>query len=331
MDGVRILQIFLILIPIAVIIYLFRLSKSLRLEKRISCFAITSFRDQEVSFFDQMLCYFWIVVRKCSLFLKKSQVLRKYGERYEKYIPFSYRDKKTGIDYVTIKFLFSLFVLILGIITLIIHYNEFDGMVLVLMLLLVFFGPDLYLHIQFNRKRKRVNDDLLKAVIIMNNAFSSDKNIMQAIMMVKTELDGPIKDEFEKIYLDITYGLSLDVVFNRFYERIKLEDAKYIATSLTLLNRTGGNIVEVFSRLEKTILDKKNLEQELYSLTASSRFVFRFLVFLPFVFVLLIFFLNPSYFTPLISSGLGIIILVIIIILYVFYIYLIKKMLEVRQ
>src|SRR5699024_7490575 len=113
MDGVQILQIFLILIPIAVVIYLFRLSKSLRLEKRLSSFAITSIYDQEVSFFDQLLYYFWIVVRKGSVLLKKSAVLRKYGEKYEKYIPFSYRDKKSGIDYVTIKFLFSLFVLLL--------------------------------------------------------------------------------------------------------------------------------------------------------------------------------------------------------------------------
>ena len=221
MDGVQILQIFLILIPIAVVIYLFRLSKSLRLEKRLSSFAITSIYDQEVSFFDQLLYYFWIVVRKGSVLLKKSAVLRKYGEKYEKYIPFSYRDKKSGIDYVTIKFLFSLFVLLLGLITLIIHHQEFDGMILFVMLLLVFFLPDFYLRFQYNRKRKRIADDLLKAVIIMNNAFSSDKNIMQAISMVKTELDGPIQDEFEKIYLDITYGLSLDVVFNRFYERGK--------------------------------------------------------------------------------------------------------------
>ena len=164
----------------------------------------------------------------------------------------------------------------------------------------------------------------------MNNAFGSGKNIMQAIQIVKTELDGPIQDEFEKIYLDISYGLTLDIVFKRFYERVKVEDAKYITSSLTLLNKTGGDIVKVFSRLEKSILDKKNLRNELHSLTSSSRFVFRFLTVLPFAFVLIIFILNPSYFTPLFTSSLGIMVLVFMAILYILYIIIIRRVLEVK-
>ena len=330
MDGVHIVEFLLLFIPVAVILYLLRLSKTLRLEKRLADFAITSSLDHEVSFFDQLLYYVEKVVNKISKWLKKSVVLRRYGEKYEKYIPFEKRDKKEGIYYVTVKFLLSFVLLLLGVVTLVIHYQEFEGMILFCVVLLAFFLPDLYLSITFNRKRKRIEEDLLKAIIIMNNAFGSGKNIMQAIQMVKTELDGPIRDEFEKIYLDITYGLSLDVVFHRFYERVKLEDAKYITSSLTLLNKTGGDIVRVFSRLEKNILQKKNLRNELHSLTSSSRFVFRFLVFLPFVFVLLIFVLNPTYFTPLFSSFLGIMVLLIILSLYVLYILIIRKVLEVK-
>ena len=313
MDGVRFLQILLILIPVGVVLYLLRLSKTLRLEKRLASFAITSTKDYELSFFDQFGVYLWNVVRFLSKLLKKSTVLKKYGEKYERYIPFEERTRKDGIDYVTIKFLLSFVVFILGMVTLIIHYHSFNGMILLAIVLLVFFLPDLYLTILFNQKRKRIEDDLLKAIIIMNNAFHSGKNIMQAIEIVKTELDGPIQDEFEKIYLDITYGLSLDVVFHRFYERVKLEDAKYITSSLTLLNKTGGDIVRVFSRLEKSILEKKNLKNELYSLTSSSRFVFRFLAFLPFIFVLIILILNPSYFMPFFSSSIGIFIFCIIV------------------
>ena len=82
---------------------------------------------------------------------------------------------------------------------------------------------------------------------------------MQAIETVKNELEGPIALEFQKISLDISYGLSLDTVFNRFYNRVQVEDAKYIASSLTLLNKTGGNIVKVFSMIEKSFFDKKKL------------------------------------------------------------------------
>ena len=330
MDGVRFLQILLLLIPIAVAIYLLRLSKSLRLEKRLSSFAITSVKDHEISFFDQIGYILWKIVRFTSKLFKKTEILRKYALKYEKYISFEDRALKDGIYYVTIKFLLSFLIFILGIITLIIHYQDFEWMILFLIIVLTFFLPDLYLNIAYKRKQKRIEEDLLKAIIIMNNAFSSGKNIMQAIEIVKTELDGPIADEFKKIYLDITYGLSLDVVFNRFYDRVKLEDAKYITSALTMLNKTGGDIVLVFSRLEKSILDKKNLKNELKSLTSSSRFVFRFLVFLPFVFVLLILLLNPHYFDPFFSSPIGIAVFILILILYLFYIFIIRRILEVK-
>lgn len=330
MDGVDILKIFLILIPVLGVIYVLRLSRSMRLEKRLASFALTSSKDQEISFFDELLVYVWKFIHILTKIFKKSVVLRNYGRRYEKYIAYLDRNKKDGIDYVSIKFFIAFIVFILGVISLIMHQDSFDSMIWLLIMIISFFLPDIYLAILFNQKRKRIEDDLLRSIIIMNNAFSSGKNIMQAIMMVKTELDGPIQDEFEKIYLDITYGLSLDVVFKRFYERVKIEDVQYITTSLTLLNKTGGDIIRVFSRLEKSILERKNLRSELKSLTSSSRFVFKFLVFLPFIFAAIIFILNPTYFSPLVSSSLGIFMFVIILLLYVLYIWIVKKLLEVK-
>ena len=64
MDGVRFLQILLILIPVAVAIYLLRLSKSLSLEKRLADFAITAVGDDEVSFFDQFIRFGLKLIRK---------------------------------------------------------------------------------------------------------------------------------------------------------------------------------------------------------------------------------------------------------------------------
>lgn len=330
MDEVRLLQILLILVPVGVAIYLLRLSHTLRLERRLALFALTSNKDEEISFLDKLYYYIWKLIKFISKSFKHSVFLSNYGKKYDKFISFEAKSYKDGIDYVTIKFLLSGLVVILSFVTLIFHPIKFSFMFFLSVFVITFFIPDIFLNIEFNKKRKKIEEDLLKAIIIMNNAFQSGRNIMQAIEIVKTELDGPIQDEFKKIYLDITYGLSLDVVFNRFYERVKLEDAKYITSSLTLLNKTGGDIIKVFSMIEKSIFDKKNLKNELDSLTASSRFVFRFLVFLPIFFVAIIWVLNPTYFVPIFNSFFGVMILVIILSLYVLYILVIKKVLEVK-
>lgn len=330
MDGVTILQSILMIVILGVILYLLRLYRAVRFEKRLGKFAITTVNRYEISFFDKIGEYVWLIIKKISKILKKSVVFSNYGLKYNKYISFEEKNKKDGLDYVSMKFLLGFMVVIFSLISLLFNNLKLDFMILLIIFLFSFFIPDIFLSISFAKKRKMVEEDLLKAIIIMNNAFQSGRNIMQAIECVKRELDGPIEDEFKKIYLDITYGLSLDVVFNRFYDRVKIEDAKYITTSLTLLNKTGGNIIKVFSLIEKSIFDKKNLKNELRSLTSASRFVFRLLVALPLIFSSIIFILNPTYFKPLFTTGLGIVVLIIILLLYIIYILVIKKALEVK-
>ena len=44
---------------------------------------------------------------------------------------------------------------------------------------------------------------------------------VESLPIVKDELNGPLSDEFKKIYLDLTYGLELDVVFERLSKRVE--------------------------------------------------------------------------------------------------------------
>jgi tight adherence protein B len=325
-----ILQIFIIASFIILTIFVIKQYTTSKLEKRFKPFSLTSNNINEISIFDKIINILWKITKKISKLLDKSNFAKKYSKSYEKYISYEEKDYKDSIDYISIKTLISLIFIIISSIIMLLKTNKIMFLGLLLSFLIGFFIPDIYLKLTFMKKRKRIEEDLSKAIIIMNNSFKAGRNIMQAINAVKTTLDGPIADEFKKIYLDITYGLSLEVVFNRFYERVRLDDAKYIASSLTLLNKTGGNIVKVFDTIEKSIYDKKKLRNELNSLTASSVFVFRVLILLPFIFTLFISILNPSYFEPLFSTTIGIFMLSIIIILYILYIIVIKKVLKVK-
>ena len=165
----------------------------------------------------------------------------------------------------------------------------------------------------------------------MNNAFKSGRSISQAILLVSTELDGPISEEFKKMHLELSYGLGVDVVFKRFSERINLEEVTYLTASLTVLNRTGGNIIKVFSSIEKNLFNKKKLKLELKSLTGSSKIIVYVLFAVPMLFVLFISLISPTYFVPLFTTPLGLIILSAIIVMYIIYIIFVNKIMKVRM
>lgn len=315
---------------ILIILYLLRQRRVIRLEKRFENFSLISTKDIEKSLFDVLMSILWSFIQKISNILGKSALLKKYSVRYEKYIKFEEKDRVNGIDYVTIKFLIADLFLIFNILSMMFQVVNISSMSLLITFLLGFFLPDIFLQLDYQKKRKKIEEDLLKAIIMMNNSFKSGRNIMQAVSIVKEELDGPISDEFKKIYLDMTYGLSIEVVFERFYNRVKLDDAKYITSSLTLLNKTGGNIVKVFGTIEKSFFEKKKLKQEMQSLTSASVFVYRVLCFLPFLFITVIYLLNPNYFLPVFNTSVGHVLLILTILLYVLYIFVIKKVLEVK-
>ncbi len=321
----------MIFILIGLIIYLLHQTRVIKLARRFENFALISVTEEEKSLFDILVIFLWRIMKRISNILSKSTVLQKYACRYEKFIKYENKDKISNMDYITMKFLIAILLVLLSFITSMFQLSSIHFMTILFIFLIGFFLPDCFLYIQFERKRKKVEEDLLKAIIIMNNSFKSGRNIMQAVEIVKNELEGPISDEFKKIYMDMTYGLSIEVVFDRFYNRVKLEDAKYITSSLTLLNKTGGNIVKVFGTIEKSFFHKKKLKQEMQSLTSASIFVFRILCIMPFIFILAIYILNPSYFEPMFTTSLGHILIVLTILLYALYIFVIKKVLEVKM
>ena len=326
---ISIIQIISITLLIFLIVVLMRQSKALKYERRIEPFSLNP-EVSDLSFFDKIYILIWKSIRFITTIIGKSKIITKISKKYEKYITFEEKDFKSGIDYISIKILLMLAINCLYFFSLMFRYSKFSIITLLITSILAFYLPNIYLSYMFNRKNRLVEDDLLRALIIMNNAFKSGSNVTQAVEVVMEELDGPIKDEFKKIYIDINYGLSLDIVFKRFYERVKLEDAKYLTSSLALLNKTGGNIVKVFSLIEKSFLERKKLRNELKSLTSQSVFVFRFLLSLPFIFILLILILNPTYFDPLFKYKIGMLVIGIIFLLYMLYLTIVRKLLKVK-
>ena len=328
--NVFIIQTIIMLVLAFVIFYLVIYNNALKIEKRIAKYSIDSIKNNTVSLFDLLTNYYLKVVAKLSSLLKKSVVLKKYSDRYSKYISYDNMKNTIPMDYVSNKFIICFaFILIISFARII--EGVMPSLVDVLISgLLGLFLLDIYFMFTNMIKRRQVEQELLNAIIIMNNAFRSGRSTMQAIEIVANELKGPIKQEFKKMHLEISYGLSLDVVFDRFSKRVNSEEVSYITSSLSILNKTGGNIIKVFASIEKMLFDKRKLKQEMKSLTSSATLISRILLLMPFIFVVLISILNTSYFMPLITTSVGNIVLGIIILIYALYAYFVIRIMKVR-
>lgn len=328
--NIFIIQTLIMIVLAFVIFYLIIYNNTLKLEKRIAKYSIDSIKDDSISLFDLISNEYKKAVDKLTKILNKSVVLKKYSSKYNKYITYE-NDKDTcAMDFVSNKFYICLLFVLIITFARIIEGVLPSFLDILVSALLGFFSIDIYFKFYDYIKKRQIEQDLLNAIIIMNNAFRSGRSTMQAIEIVAHELKGPISQEFRKMHLEISYGLSLDVVFDRFSKRVESEEVSYITSSLSILNKTGGNIIKVFSSIEKMLFNKRKLKQEMKSLTSSANMISKILLIMPFIFVIFITILNPSYFMSLFNTTLGNFLLFIIILLYGLYAFIVNKIMKVR-
>ena len=326
-----IINIFLVVVVIGVILWFIREYRIMTLENRLGKYAINSINNVQESIFDRLINFYLKIQKSINKQLYKSSFFKKYAKSYEKYIDKSKTLNYDPMNYVTTKIMCSLACVSLALINDVLQHLSITYIDIFLGTFLGFFIPDLFLKSKDIIVKRAMENDLLKAITIMNNSFKSGRSIIQTLKIVSEEIDGPLKEEFLKMHVDLSYGLGIDTVFERFSKRVNLPEVQYITTSLLILNSTGGDIVKVFSSIEHTFFNNQKLKDELKNLTASANFLYRVLSLIPILFVLVIYLLDPTYFVPLLNSNLGILILVVIIVLYVSYIIVVKKTIRIKE
>lgn len=328
--NVFIVQTIIMVILAFIIFYLIIYNNSLRLEKRISKYSTASIKDDSISLFDLLANEYKKMTASLTRVLNKSVFLKRYASKYNKYITYENDKDTVAMDFVSNKFYICLLFVVIITFARIIEGTFPSFIDVMASALLGFFSIDIYFKFYDYIKKRQIEQDLLNAIIIMNNAFRSGRSTMQAIEIVAKELKGPISQEFKKMHLEISYGLSLDVVFERFSKRVESEEVSYITSSLSILNKTGGNIIKVFSSVEKMLFNKRKLKQEMKSLTSSANMISKILLIMPFVFAFIITILNPSYFAVLLNTSIGNVLLFIIILIYGLYAFIVNKIMKVR-
>lgn len=328
---IRIGQLSIALIAIILITLLFRYVRSLMIERRFSKYTINSTKNNSISLFDNIYSIYINFVNKLGNILSNSSVLSKMSKKYTKYnIAFNLNDDtnmKFMANKVILGFIYALIIMIIKLIQ-----SEYAQIYEVIIAFIIgFYVLDVVYIYKYINYRKKIENDLLQAITIMNNSFKSGNSITQAVEMVSLELKGPIAKEFKQISTELSLGLDLDVSFKRFSDRVNITEAIYLTSSLSTLNRTGGNIIKVFDTIEKTLYNRKKLRIELQALTSSSKLIMYILIIVPPAFILLINLINPDYFKPLYTNPLGITLIGIILLLYITYIIVVRRVMKVRM
>jgi len=157
-----------------------------------------------------------------------------------------------------------------------------------------------------HRRRYLASDrQLPDALSLIGGAIKAGLSLPQAIEVASRELTGPLGEEIALVASKLRLGQTIEEALSFLTKRLPTEDISLVVQSVTVLRRTGGNLIETFSTLSATVEGRLAVEERISLLTAQGVYQGMMLIAMPWMLGLMLHLIAPEYLEPLYSTRLG--------------------------
>jgi tight adherence protein B len=190
--------------------------------------------------------------------------------------------------------------------------------------------PFLIIGVKRQRRFLRFEEQFPEGMDLLARAVRAGHAFTTGLDLIGKEMPEPLSTEFHRTYEQQNLGLPLRDALQNLTVRVPLPDVRIFVTALTIQRESGGNLAEILDNLSSVIRERFKLMRQIRVYTAQGRLTLYFLVGIPPLIGLAIFFLNPEYIARLFTDPLGIRFLVAAILLQVFGFFVIRKITQPR-
>lgn len=189
-----------------------------------------------------------------------------------------------------------------------------------------------FLHVMAKRKKrmKRFLQLLPDTLDLMSRGLSAGHAFTEALHMVATEMPEPIASEFRKTYDEQNLGLSLKLALENLVHRMPLLDLRMCVTAILIQRETGGNLSELLEKVAHTIRERFRIQEDLKTLTLSSRWSAWLLCALPIGLALYMSAMNPTYMEVMWRDPRGHRLLALAAIMQVLGMLMVRKIMQIK-
>ena len=167
--------------------------------------------------------------------------------------------------------------------------------------------PEWLLNYIRQRRGKRVEAQLMDAMILLSNALKSGLDIVQGFELVQRDLVPPISEEFGLVLKNYQLGTTFEKSLMTMEERMASRLLSYLIKAIIIQRSVGGNLTKIFDRIVENIRDEGKLEEKAQALTAQQRIQAIVVGFMPWAMVILMWIFQPEVMSAYYFSLIGVI------------------------
>ncbi len=192
------------------------------------------------------------------------------------------------------------------------------------------FIPTLMLNLRNSRRRKKFNNQILDAIMILSSSLKGGLSLLQSLEVLIEEMPAPMSQEIGLVIRENRMGISLEESLRRLDKRMRMEELSLVINSILVARETGGDLTKVFSRLSTTIRDNRKLKENIKTLTMQGKLQGLVMSVLPILFVLWVLSVNKHHFDGMMQSDFGRFLLILAVVLQAVGMFLIRKFSEIK-
>ncbi len=165
--------------------------------------------------------------------------------------------------------------------------------------------------IKTDRRRSAFNDQLGDTLQLLTGGLRAGHSMMHAIDAAAADSDAPMSEELARVVNETRLGRDTGDSLLSTAARMQSEDFSWVAQAIEINREAGGDLADVLDHVGDTIRDRGQIRRQVEALSAEGRMSALVLFCLPFGVGIIMFFMNPKYFSVLFESLMGIALIVV--------------------
>ena len=165
--------------------------------------------------------------------------------------------------------------------------------------------PTVLLVFKSRKRMEEFEEQLPEAIDTMKRSLQSGFPLIDSFRIIADETSGPCSTEFGLVFLDISYGATLEGAFNALLFRMPSVTLMALTSSILIQNETGGNLSEILDKIAGGIRGRFRFHRKVKTLTAEGRLSAWILALIPFVLAGILALGSPDYLKPLTEDARG--------------------------
>lgn len=155
------------------------------------------------------------------------------------------------------------------------------------------------------RRQKKFLEELPNALDVMVRSIKSGLPLNDAIRLIASDGQEPVKTEFRRVVESQQVGLSIPEACTRMMMTMPLPEVNFFSIVITIQSQAGGNLSEALGNLSRVLRERKKMRAKVNALSMEAKASAVIIGALPFIVSLLVYLTSPQYISILFTDSRG--------------------------